>query len=112
MLFRSVFDFNDILIYNYLNGDKRKIYNKNNNNKNNKNAIFYPSCHYYGGSFKKFDNKEIRKAMEYSFLEIEKQCKEWKIFVDLFEVRGMIKYFDFRLYLEQNDNKRNNKNAL
>ena len=106
-----VFDFNDVLIYYYLNGDKRKIYNRKVKNRNNKNAIFYPLCHYYGGTFKEFENKEIRKALECSFIAIEKQCKEWNVYVDFFKVREMINYLDFKLYLEKNDNETNNKNA-
>jgi len=99
-----VFDSKDILIYYYLNGDKRKIYNRNVKNRNNKNAIFNPICHYYGSTLKEFNNIDIRKAVLCSFLEIEKQCKEWNIYVDLNCVREMIDFFDFKQYLEQKEN--------
>jgi len=93
-------DGNDILISYYLNGDNRKIYNKSDKRKNNKNGIFSPSCHHYGGTFREYNNSGIKKALNCSFIEIEKQCKEWKIYVDLQQVREMIDCFDIKQYLE------------
>ena len=97
-------DGNDILIYYYLNGDKRKIYNRYIKCRNNKNAIYYPLSHCYGSTFREFNNKDIRNAIVNSFLEIEKQCKEWKVYVDLQKEKEIISYFDYKHYLEQKTN--------
>ena len=92
---------NDILIFYYLNGDNRKNYNKGYKRRNNKNGIFPPYNHYYGGTFKEYNNSEIKIALNCSFIEIEKQCKEWGIYVNLQQIREMINCFDIKQYLER-----------
>ncbi len=103
-----VVDWNDILIYFYLNGDNRKIYNRNIKGRTHRNCIYFALNHIYGGTFREINNNEIRKALESSFREVEEQCKEWKVFVDLSREREIINYFDFQTYfIEKNISVRN-----
>ncbi len=98
-----VLDWNDVLIYFYLNGDNRKRYNKNKNsgNRNNKNAIFFPTGYYYGGKFNFPINSEFRLAFKKALVNIEKLCKVWRVFVDTKYYADIIEYFDFEGYLRQ-----------
>lgn len=98
-----VVDGNDILIYFYLNGDRRKIYNKNIKWRNNRNGIYYPTNHIYGGTIKNRNNKEIQKALQNAFAVIENQCKKWKVYLNLEYERKIIKHFDFQSYFKENN---------
>ena len=96
-------DGSDILIYYYLNGDNRKIYNKNNYLRKSKSGIYFPLNHYYGGKIREFTNIDIRMALNSSFVELQKQCKEWKVYVDLQPILEIIDFFDFSTYLKKNN---------
>ena len=100
-----VLDTRDILIYYYLNGDRRKIYNKHINFRTYKRNIYSPTGYIYGGTIEKLNKREIKVAFEDSFKEIENQCKEWKIYVNLKRERELINYIDFERLIK-------NKNLL
>jgi hypothetical protein len=97
-----IVDGNDILIYYFLNGDNRKIYNKNLKYRSNRQGIYHATNHIFGGTFRELTNNQIKQAFESAFIEIERQCKEWKTYINLQHEREIIKYIDFINYFKEN----------
>lgn len=95
-------DWRDILIHYCLNGDQRKRYNRFKTPlRRTKGKIYHSFGHVHGGFFKTVYNKSIRKAISDSLVEIEKQCMEWKVYVDIQPYMDSIMYFDFVGYLRK-----------
>lgn len=92
-------NYKDILIYYHMNGDLRRIFNENIKHlRGTKSKIYQAPSHIYGSSFRNIDNRSIRRAVIASLKEIEKQCKEWSVIVNIEPYIEKIQYFNFRKY--------------
>src|SRR5690348_5935522 len=85
---------NIIVIYFYLNGDKRKKYNKGARKKANTKAIYH-SLYMVCEGLKGNSNEEIRTAVEGALLKLEKMCTNWNVYVNTARELSLIKYIDF-----------------
>lgn len=92
-------DESDILIYYFLNGDRRKKYNRIIKYRNTRTAIFPNSSHTWGGSFHRRTNEQIRKAFLLCFVQLKDQCKEWNVYIDTEAAENIVRYFDFESWL-------------
>lgn len=89
----------DILMYYYLNGDRRKKHNRNIRYRGSRKAIFPPSNHIWGSTFRSRKNEEIRHAFSSCFVQLKEQCKEWNIYFNTEDIEEIIKFFDFETWL-------------
>jgi hypothetical protein len=89
----------NIVIYFYLNGDKRKIYNQGvKRRKANTHAIYHSLYMIYGGLVNN-SNKEVREAIESVLSKLVEQCAKWNVHVDVSKELELIKYLDFEKML-------------
>ena len=94
-------DFRDILIYYILNGDGRKIYNKNLKVYRKTANKFYPAFgHVWGASFDTFANNQIRGAMVEALGEIVNDCKTWNLVIDDLYYKKLIQSIDYKRLLQ------------
>lgn len=96
----------DIQINYYMNGDKRKKYNKNEYKSIESNKI-YKKEYSQGNAFpyikgdEKLTNASITEILAEVLEEIEKKCNEWKIYFNKEEYLEKIYYFDFKKYIAE-----------
>ena len=89
----------NIVIYFYLNGDKRKIYNQGvKRRKANTHAVYHSLYMIYGGLVNN-SNVEVREAIENVLNKLVEQCNKWKVHVDISREKDLIKYLDFEKML-------------
>ena len=97
-------DYKDIFIYYHMNGDLRRKFNENIKQfRGTKSKIYQAPSYIYGSSFRNIDNRSIRKAVIASLKEIEKECKEWNVIVNIEPYMEKIQYFNFRKYFKDMD---------
>lgn len=93
----------DILLYYFMNGDRRKKYNKWLKYRNGKIAIYPATGHEWAASFTNRSNDEIRKALVDGLQQVVERCHEWKVYVNITEASKMIKHFDFESWMGESE---------
>jgi hypothetical protein len=72
----------NIVIYLYLNGNKKKAYNKGFNRKR-KSKLIYHSLHIIHGELIGSGNTEIRKGIEENLAKLVALCAKWSVYVNI-----------------------------
>jgi hypothetical protein len=84
----------NIVIYFYLNGNKRKAYNKTSTRDRKSKAINH-SLHIIHGELNNTTNTEIRKAIEDNLAKLAELCGKWQVFVNTERELRLIQHIDF-----------------
>ena len=89
----------EILLKYYLNGDKRKKYNKEKSIRRNK-RIIYELFNYNKGSYiKGMDNTSIRNGISECLDRIENQCSQWNLYINIDEIKEKMEFIDYQSFI-------------